>query len=77
MLDPDERYTIEECLEHQAFQTERLLDKDRRVPVKVIDSHTSKKRKNDSNNHVTRCVGQYIKNVPIMAIQQMSQKKTL
>lgn len=51
-LDPSDRFTIEECLNHIAFQTERLLNRSH-VPVKHIDSHsTSKKRKNDFSDHV-------------------------
>lgn len=51
-LDPNDRFTIEECLNHVAFQTERLINRPH-VPVKHIDSHsTSKKRKNDFSDHV-------------------------
>ena len=54
-LDPADRFTIEECLDHVAFQTERLISRPH-VPVKHIDSHTTtKKRKNDFSD-VNRCV---------------------
>ncbi|KAL4229982.1 Cyclin-dependent kinase-like 5 [Mactra antiquata] len=51
-LEPSDRFTIEECLNHISFQTERLLNRNH-VPVKHIDTHsTSKKRKNDFSDHV-------------------------
>ena len=41
VLDPNERFTIEEVLQHGAFHTEQLLHKN--TPLK--------KRKNDNNIH--------------------------
>ncbi|KAL3879985.1 hypothetical protein ACJMK2_032257, partial [Sinanodonta woodiana] len=52
VLNPSDRCTVEEALNHQAFQTERLLNRNH-VPVKHINSHSSsKKRKNDYSDHV-------------------------
>ncbi|XP_064636167.1 cyclin-dependent kinase-like 5 isoform X3 [Lineus longissimus] len=45
MLDPHDRYTIEECLSHPSLQTEALIQRNR-PPSKVIDT---KKRKNEVN----------------------------
>lgn len=54
-LEPSERFSIEECLNHVSFQTERLLNRSNHVPVKHIDSHTTtKKRKTDFSDHVNR-----------------------
>ncbi|XP_052280938.1 cyclin-dependent kinase-like 5, partial [Dreissena polymorpha] len=45
-LEPTDRFTIEDCLDHVSFQTERLLNRGSQVPIKHIDAHnTSKKRK--------------------------------
>ncbi|XP_052280932.1 cyclin-dependent kinase-like 5 [Dreissena polymorpha] len=52
-LEPTDRFTIEDCLDHVSFQTERLLNRGSQVPIKHIDTHnTSKKRKSDISDHV-------------------------
>ncbi|KAH3835246.1 hypothetical protein DPMN_108594 [Dreissena polymorpha] len=54
-LEPTDRFTIEDCLDHVSFQTERLLNRGSQVPIKHIDAHnTSKKRKSDISDHVNR-----------------------
>lgn len=48
MLEPEDRLSIEDCVQHAAFKTENLLLKNSRVPVKLFNSHLSnKKRKSD------------------------------
>ncbi|XP_064608081.1 serine/threonine-protein kinase dst1-like isoform X2 [Liolophura sinensis] len=48
MLEPEDRLSVEDCLQHTAFQTESLLLKNSRVPVKLFSSQLSnKKRKSD------------------------------
>ena len=56
MLDPHDRYGVEHCLAHPAFQTEQLLQRNNRIPVKVIDTHpqANKKRKNETNENLNR-----------------------
>ncbi|XP_060607726.1 cyclin-dependent kinase-like 5 isoform X5 [Ruditapes philippinarum] len=66
-LEPSDRFTIEECLNHVVFQTERLLNRNH-VPVKHIDSHTSsKKRKNDFSDHVN---SENLKNLTVRSGKQ-------
>lgn len=67
-LEPADRYTIEECLNHVVFQTERLLNRNNHVPIKHIDSHsTSKKRKNDFSDHVN---SENLKNLTVRSGKQ-------
>ncbi|WAQ99522.1 CDKL5-like protein [Mya arenaria] len=67
-LEPSERFTIEECLNHVSFQTERLLNRSSLVPVKHIDTHTSsKKRKNDYSDHVN---SENLKNLTVRSGKQ-------
>ncbi|XP_076468504.1 uncharacterized protein LOC143299205 isoform X2 [Babylonia areolata] len=48
-LDPEERLSVEECLDHQVFQTERAMDRSTRVPVRTASAHSvGKKRRTDS-----------------------------
>ncbi|XP_053399121.1 cyclin-dependent kinase-like 5 isoform X3 [Mercenaria mercenaria] len=66
-LEPTDRFSIEECLDHVAFQTERLLNRNH-VPVKHIDSYTtSKKRKNDFSDHVN---SENLKNLTVRSGKQ-------
>jgi hypothetical protein len=54
-LDPEERPTVEECLEHAVFQTERAMDRTTtRLPVKSSSAHSSnKKRRTDDHDKHT------------------------
>ncbi|KAJ8298222.1 hypothetical protein KUTeg_024753 [Tegillarca granosa] len=49
-LDPDDRFFIDECLNHPAFQTEHLLNRNQHVPIKRIAS--SKKRKSEYSDNI-------------------------
>ncbi|XP_076446086.1 uncharacterized protein LOC143283715 isoform X2 [Babylonia areolata] len=49
-LDPGERLSIEECLEHTIFQTDRAMDRSSRVPVRSSSAHsTNKKRRTEES----------------------------
>ncbi|KAK2168699.1 hypothetical protein LSH36_15g20032 [Paralvinella palmiformis] len=50
ILDPHNRYTIDECLNHEAFGTEQILD--RKHPVPLRSNKT--KRKQDQRNKFVR-----------------------
>ncbi|XP_021364336.1 cyclin-dependent kinase-like 5 isoform X1 [Mizuhopecten yessoensis] len=46
-LDPTDRFLIEECINHQAFQTEQLLNRTHNIPIKYARTGSSKKRKKE------------------------------
>nr|XP_022324637.1 sporulation protein kinase pit1-like isoform X2 [Crassostrea virginica] len=46
-LDPNQRYLIEDCLEHEAFRTEHLLNRNQIQLRRINTQSASKKRKND------------------------------
>ncbi|KAL5012495.1 hypothetical protein ScPMuIL_011046 [Solemya velum] len=53
MLDPDDRYSVDQCLQHSTFQTDRLMSRKNSVPLQHINTHAiSKKRKNDLIDHI-------------------------
>ena len=49
-LDPPDRASIEECLEHSCFETERLLNR-QTLPTRRMSAHI-KKRKTDYNEQI-------------------------
>ena len=53
MLNPQERWTIEDCLEHPAFKTERLLNRNF-APVKKYKKHSRIREKDENNYSVVR-----------------------
>ena len=56
-LDPEERPSVEECIEHTAFQTEHAMDRNTRVPVKSSSAHSSsKKRRTDDTEKQDKSV---------------------
>lgn len=59
-LDPTDRYLIEECLNHQAFQTEQLLNRSHNIPIKYARTGSSKKRKKEfPDNNIDRWEAEY------------------
>ncbi|XP_069129837.1 cyclin-dependent kinase-like 5 isoform X3 [Argopecten irradians] len=46
-LDPTDRFLIEECINHPAFQTEQLLNRTQNIPIKYARTGSSKKRKKE------------------------------
>ncbi|XP_070197267.1 cyclin-dependent kinase-like 5 isoform X3 [Littorina saxatilis] len=47
-LEPEERLSVGECLDHIIFQTDRAMDRSTRIPVKPSSAHsTSKKRRTE------------------------------
>ncbi|XP_060064230.1 cyclin-dependent kinase-like 5 [Ylistrum balloti] len=46
-LDPTDRFLIEECINHQVFQTEQLLNRTHNIPIKYARTGSSKKRKKE------------------------------
>ncbi|KAK7496513.1 hypothetical protein BaRGS_00012165 [Batillaria attramentaria] len=44
-LEPEERLTVEECLDHTVFQTDRAMDRSNRIPVKSTSAHSSNKKR--------------------------------
>ncbi|XP_033742063.1 cyclin-dependent kinase-like 5 isoform X2 [Pecten maximus] len=46
-LDPTDRFLIEECINHPAFQTEQLLNRTHNIPIKYARTGSSKKRKKE------------------------------
>ncbi|KAK3100121.1 hypothetical protein FSP39_015052 [Pinctada imbricata] len=51
-LDPDDRFCIDDCLEHPAFQTEHLLNRNHVQIRRVSPQSASKKRKNNYTDQV-------------------------
>ncbi|XP_013399646.1 probable serine/threonine-protein kinase DDB_G0280133 isoform X2 [Lingula anatina] len=52
-LDPGDRYSVQESLQHPAFQTENLLNRNR-APVKMADGRhpSNKKRKSEASERI-------------------------
>lgn len=55
-LDPNQRYLIDDCLEHEAFRTEHLLNRNQIQLRRVNTQSGSKKRKNNYTEQIQRQV---------------------
>lgn len=53
-LDPNQRYLIEDCLEHEAFRTEHLLNRNQIQLRRINTQSASKKRKNNYTEQLNR-----------------------
>ncbi|XP_071124391.1 uncharacterized protein LOC143084803 isoform X2 [Mytilus galloprovincialis] len=52
-LEPGDRYTIDDCLQHPAFRTQQLLNRNQHITIKRLNNHSaSKKRKSDLTDQV-------------------------
>ncbi|XP_048775139.1 cyclin-dependent kinase-like 5 isoform X4 [Ostrea edulis] len=59
-LDPNQRYLIDDCLEHEAFRTEHLLNRNQIQLRRVNTQSGSKKRK---NNYTEQIQSENLKNI--------------
>ncbi|XP_062593139.1 cyclin-dependent kinase-like 5 isoform X2 [Saccostrea cucullata] len=59
-LDPNQRFLIDDCLEHEAFQTEHLLNRNQIQIRRINTQSASKKRK---NNYTEQIQSENLKNM--------------
>lgn len=74
-LDPGDRASIVDCVNHVLFQTDRAMDRSPCLPVKVGSGHSSSKRRKTDNKNSSDSVAVQDENKP-MDIDASDNKKT-
>ncbi|GFO15974.1 cyclin-dependent kinase-like 5 [Plakobranchus ocellatus] len=73
-LDPSDRVTSAECVNHVLFQTDRAMDRSPGLPVKIGSGHSSSKRRKTDNKHSSDPAPVHDENKP-MDIDASDNKK--